>query len=149
MHKYRICILTFALLEVILSGSILPFCVPLARHFKTTTGTVTQLFPEAHGTVAYTYVVSGRQFNRSGSPKHFRDLSVGSRITVYYNPYQPDSASLLDPHIELLHIAGTIAGFSAFISFSLLQTLKQASWPSGSKPNHELQPTAEMLGRKL
>ena len=130
MHRYRICILTFALLEVILSGSILPFCIPLAWHFKTTTGTVKQLFPEAHGTVSYTYAVGGQQFNRSGSPERFRDLSAGSRVTVYYNSYRPDSASLLEPRMELLLIAGTIAGVSAFISFGLLQALRQVSWPS-------------------
>ena len=73
----------------------------LAKTGIRTIGRVTSKEPENHNFVRYSFIVGPETFfgygNAGGENKEFEQLSVGSPITIYYDPENPSFSFLGSP----------------------------------------------------
>lgn len=87
-------------------GSInLPTLRTLAKYGVPTEGKVEAKEPDNHQVVRYSYVVGQRSYNGSGRAGYgnpeFISLSVGDKVTVFYDPSDPQLSIMGNPQEQL------------------------------------------------
>jgi hypothetical protein len=111
------------LFAVAICGAIFSFRpIILWLDYKTTTGTITQKFPNNHLGIGCSYQVNGRAFEGKGYSgqinRPFQDIHLGDGVTVFYAEHNPAISTLENPHVLVVRSVGQIV--AASLIFSLL-----------------------------
>lgn len=76
-------------------------------------GTVAQVLPQMHATVRYNYEAGGRRYDGQTQPwppnPPIEGLTSGAKVTVYYDPQNPEKSVLGSPNELLKNETITIA----------------------------------------
>jgi hypothetical protein len=89
-------------------------------------GVVTELTPENHDRVYYTYQVAGNTFDGRGQswPPNRSSLSVGDSVVIWYDPEQPKISVLGNPRPMLRNETISILLVTLFCPALIVITLK-------------------------
>jgi hypothetical protein len=83
--------------------------------------TVTAKEPDNHRFIRYSYSVDQKTYNGLGSAGHgnprFEELNVGDKVTVVYDPVNPDLSFLGDPKDQLNSVTGGVIFITLIFPF--------------------------------
>lgn len=103
-----------------------------ARMTAETTGVVTEKLPHEHRTIRFRYSINGADYSGAGATDFgnppFDDITVGQRITVFYNPENPESATSGDRRSEPDANTGPVILMTLFAPIFLLVQLIRKRW---------------------
>jgi|ERR1017187_814332 hypothetical protein len=107
--------LAVAGLGVIIQCQTLALCVS----YRTTTGRISETFPDNHQGIGFSYKVDGHDYSGSSYAgqigRSFSSIQLGDTVTVFYAEHYPAICTLETPKVLLVRAIGQIVAACAIL----------------------------------
>jgi len=112
---WSVLLIAVALLAVIIQYQTLALCVS----YRTTTGRISETFPNNYQGIGYSYKVDGHDYSGSSYAgqigRSFASIQLGDTVTVFYAEHHPAICTLETPKVLLVRTVGQIVAACAIL----------------------------------
>ncbi len=112
---WSVLFLAVAVLAMIIQFQTLTLCVS----YRTTSGKISETFPDNHQGIDFSYKVDGHDYSGSSYAgqigRSFASIQLGDAVTVFYAKHHPAVCTLETPNVLLVRTVGQIVAACAII----------------------------------